>query len=152
MKHIVMTKGPWEYFVRKVRIDTPDKCWEWMGSCGTPGYGNWALGKKQAAHRATFKLFNGEPKEMVLHRCGNRRCCNPDHLYDGTHNDNRRDAEQHGTAPLGSRHGQSKLTEKQVLAIRRDTRMRKEIAADYGVSPAAITHIRRGSTWGWLDG
>jgi hypothetical protein len=104
----------------------------------------------QAAHRATYRLFNGEPTGMVLHKCGNRRCCNPDHLYDGTSTQNRRDAEMHGTAPIGSRHGQSKLSEAQVLAIRKDERMHKLIAAEYGVSRTAITHIKLRSTWGWL--
>jgi hypothetical protein len=150
MRHIVKASGPWEYFCRKVAIGHPSKCWEWLGSCGTPGYGNWGLGKMQAAHRATYRLFNGEPTGMVLHKCGNRRCCNPDHLYDGTSTQNRRDAEMHGTAPIGSRHGQSKLSEAQVLAIRKDERMHKLIAAEYGVSRTAITHIKLRSTWGWL--
>jgi len=150
MLHIVRAAGPWEYFCRKVRIGQPCNCWEWMGSCGTPGYGNWGLGGVQAAHKATYRLFNGEPAGLVLHRCGNRKCCNPDHLYDGTYKDNRRDSEVHGTAPIGSRNGQSKLTEEQVLAIRADKRQRKVIAAEYGVSPTAITNIRQGTTWGWL--
>lgn len=150
MKRIIRAVGPWEYFCRKVRIGHPSTCWEWMDSCGTPGYGNWGLGKPQAAHRATYKLFNGEPRGMVLHKCGNRKCCNPDHLYDGTSQQNRKDAELHGTAPIGSRHGQAKLTEEQVIAIRKDKRQRKVIAKEYKVSPTAITHIRQKNTWQWL--
>jgi hypothetical protein len=87
---------------------------------------------------------------MVLHKCGNRKCCNPDHLYDGTYQDNRRDSEVHGTAPLGSRHGQSKLTEKQVLAIRRDLRRHWVIADQYGVARTTVTRIKSGATWDWL--
>ena len=151
MPHIVQAAGPWEYFCRKVRIGHPSDCWEWMGSCGAPGYGNWGHKGASAAHRATYNLFYGEPSGMVLHRCGNRRCCNPGHLYDGNHIDNRRDSESHGTAPLGSRHGQAKLTEAQVLAIKQDNRQRKIVAKEYGVSPTCITHIRQGSTWGWLQ-
>ena len=150
MRHIVRSSGPWEYYCRKVAIKHPDECWNWMGSCGSPGYGNWGLGGVQAAHRATYKLFNGEPKGMVLHKCGNRRCCNPDHLYDGTSKDNRRDQERHGTAPLGSRHGKAKLTEQQVLKIRIDDRQRRIIANEYKVSEAAITHIKQRTTWSWL--
>ena len=150
MVQIIKAVGPWEYFCRKVQIGPPNVCWEWMASCGTPGYGNWGLGGAQAAHRAAYKLFNGEPSGMVLHKCGNRKCCNPDHLYTGTSKQNRRDAESHGTAPLGSRHGQAKLTEEQVLAIRKDMRQRKVIAAEYNVSPTAITHIKQKTTWKWL--
>jgi hypothetical protein len=51
---------------------------------------------------------------------------------------------------MGSRHGQAKLTENQVLEIRRDKRKRKEIAAAYGISPTSVTHIKQGTTWGWL--
>lgn len=150
MTSIVRATEPWEYYCRKVAINHPSKCWEWMGSCGAPGYGNWGLGGVQGAHRATYRLFYGEPSNMVLHKCGNRRCCNPNHLYDGTSQQNRRDAESHGMAPVGSRHGQSKLTEGQVLAIRNDNRQRKVIAAEYGVSPTAITNIKRRKTWAWL--
>jgi hypothetical protein len=121
-----------------------------MASCGTAGYGNWGFGGMQGAHRATYRLFNGEPVGLVLHKCGNRKCCNPDHLYDGTYQDNRRDSEEHGTAPLGSKHGQSKLTEKQVLAIRHDLRPHKVIANEHGVARTTITKIKLGETWGWL--
>jgi hypothetical protein len=125
-----------------------------MASCGTPGYGNWGLGGVQAAHRATYKLFNGEPKGLVLHRCGNRKCCNPDHLYDGTWEDNRRDSERHGTAPVGSRHGGSKLTESDVMEIRAALRrgeLQKDVAARYGISRAYVSQINTGTTWGWLQ-
>ena len=155
MRHIVRAAGPWEYFCRKVAIGSPDKCWEWQASCGTPGYGNWGYKKPGAAHRATFKLFNGEPKGLVLHKCGNRKCCNPNHLYDGTWDDNRRDSEEHGTAPLGSRHGQSKLTEEDVLKINAALKageMAKDIAARFPISRSGVFHIKGGSTWGWLTG
>jgi len=158
MRHIVKAAGPWEYFARKVRIGNPCDCWEWTGSCGTPGYGNWgysAFGGKvnRAAHRASYELFYGQPQGLVLHKCGNRKCCNPDHLYDGSWQENRRDSELHGTAPLGSRHGQSKLTENDVLKIKAALargEMRKDIAAQFRVSPSAITQIKNGDTWAWL--
>jgi len=155
MRHTVKAAGPWEYFCRKVAIGNPNDCWEWQASCGTPGYGNWGHGKPGAAHRATFKLFNGEPNGLVLHKCGNRKCCNPNHLYDGTWDDNRRDSEEHGTAPLGSRHGLSKLTEEDVLEINAALKageMHKDIAARFPISPTNISHIKAGSTWGWLTG
>lgn len=107
----------------------------------------------KGAHRATYELFYGQIEGglYVLHRCGRRCCCNPDHLYLGTQKQNMSDMIAHGTVAIGSRHGQAKLTESDVLAIRRDERMRKDIASDYGVSPTAIHHIKTGSTWSWLQ-
>ena len=151
MKHIVGRVGPWEYYCRKVAIQHPSKCWNWMQSCGGLGYGNWALGGIQGAHRATYRLFYGEPSGMILHKCGNRKCCNPNHLYNGTSQQNRRDAEVHGTAPLGSRHGQSKLTEAQVLAIRADSRLHRIIASEYGVSRPTVSTIKSAKAWAWLQ-
>ena len=45
----------------------------------------------------------------------------------------------------------ARLTEAQVVAIRRDTRLLKQIAADYHVTMANISKIRRGGNWKWVD-
>ena len=166
MNHIVSALGPWEYYCRKVAIGTPSTCWEWKASCGSPGYGNWhysihGLPKAGAAHRRTFMLFNGyiDTSVVVCHRCNNRRCCNPDHLYAGTHATNAADKIKHGTAlapPLhtGSKQWNSRLTEEQVLLIKRRLRSGEippHIAPDYGVCAGTIYRIRDGSNWGWLQ-
>jgi len=165
MRHIVRAAGPWEYYCRKVAIDHPSKCWEWQGSCGSPGYGNWycslyGLPKAGTAHRRSYMLFNGPVASdaVICHKCNNRRCCNPDHLYVGTHQTNAADRKAHGTAkklPLhvGSKQWNSRLTESQVLEIKQRLRSGEippQIAPSYGVSIAAIYRIRDGSNWGWL--
>jgi uncharacterized protein YerC len=47
----------------------------------------------------------------------------------------------------GERNGQAKLTEANVLAILRDPRKHREIAADYGLHPAYISMVKLGKRW-----
>ncbi|MFP5510785.1 MAG: NUMOD4 motif-containing HNH endonuclease [Alphaproteobacteria bacterium] len=49
--------------------------------------------------------------------------------------------------PRGSAHRNSKLTELQVLAIRRDERPQSQIAADYGVTQSLISGVKRFKSW-----
>jgi hypothetical protein len=65
-----------------------------MGKSKTDfGYGRFRLNKRTMhAHRASWFLFKGHPgKWLVLHKCDNPPCVNPDHLFLGTHNDNVQD-------------------------------------------------------------
>jgi predicted GIY-YIG superfamily endonuclease len=39
-------------------------------------------------HRVAFWEKNGSYPELIRHKCGNRRCYNPDHLESGNHRDN----------------------------------------------------------------
>jgi len=168
MRHIVRAAGPWEYYVRKVRIGLPHECWEWMGSVGGPGYGNWSdsqFGGKRVrtAHRAAYELFFGDPGALqVNHRCGNRRCCNPDHLYAGTQQQNHADSIKHGTHfpppfvcgnKVGNQHGHSPLTEEMVRDIRKRRAAGErgiDLAVKLKVSPNLICSIYKRKTWAWV--
>lgn len=60
-----------------------DFCWAWTGCLNSRGYGCWAVnGKSQLTHRVAYILLVGEIPDglQVDHLCGNKRCCNPDHL------------------------------------------------------------------------
>ncbi len=80
-------------------VSKGDGCWEWTGATSR-GYGTLRVGssatgtrRKILAHRYSLELALGrEPTGMVLHHCDNRRCVRPDHLYEGTSEDNMRDA------------------------------------------------------------
>lgn len=69
------------------------KCWEWLGACVSGGYGSlWVEGRNWSAHRYAWFLAHGtDPATCVLHRCDNRKCVRPLHLFEGTHLDNVRD-------------------------------------------------------------
>jgi len=132
-------------------------CWLWDGYISPNGYGLIGkYGRVWLAHRVTYVIFKapitndefGEPYH-VCHRCDNRVCVNPDHLFLGTVIENIADRHQKGrTRPgRGERHGRAKLTAAQVTAIRQDTRSAPKVAADYGVSKSSILFIRQGRTW-----
>ena len=54
----------------------------------------------------------------VLHRCDNRRCVRPDHLFLGTQQDNNADCKAKGRNARGESRGFNKLNNEQVYAIR----------------------------------
>jgi HNH endonuclease len=101
-------------------------CWEWIGgvSAGT-GYGIfcWRKGWAMSAHRASWLLHHPTIPDglWVLHRCDNRCCVNPLHLWLGTQRDNMQDMAKKGRAVHvnGENCGRVKLTELQVLELRR---------------------------------
>lgn len=75
-------------------------CWEWTAACYPNGYGHFMRVKHKVvlAHRMAYELANGSIPEglLVLHRCDNRRCVRPDHLWVGTQSDNMRDMHTKG--------------------------------------------------------
>lgn len=135
----------------------PDKsvCWGWGAGVTTSGYGKIGFsGKVLTAHRVTYAHFRGTiPKGMhVLHKCDNRRCCNPAHLYIGTNADNMRDkVERNRCVGLkGEQNGSAILTENDVRAILKRLSNGEScvaIAASYGVSGVLISAIRTGKSW-----
>lgn len=83
-----------------------DSCWEWCGNLDRHGYGYFKFKRKhRKAHRVSWEIHYGPIPEGlgVLHRCDNPSCCNPNHLFLGTHQDNMDDmiAKGRGVIPPG---------------------------------------------------
>ena len=126
-------------------------CQIWLGACNKDtGYGVIGVfGKLQSTHRAAWEDAYGPiPKGLcVLHRCDVRCCINRNHLFLGTHLDNRNDCVSKGRDIRGEDHKHALLTADQVRAIRDDPRSSRLTAIDYGVDPATIRRIRRREDW-----
>lgn len=98
-------------------------CWLWTGALSTKGYGQWFPfdGIHVPAHRFALILKLGrdlEREEVTRHRCHVRRCCNPDHLIDGSQSDNLQDAVRDGTAFVGSLNPVAGFTDERVIELR----------------------------------
>lgn len=139
-----------ERFIDKFRVG--DGCWVWEGAKNNDGYGVMDFGgRRRAVHRLAWETFIGAiPAGMcVLHRCDNRPCLNPDHLFLGTRADNNadRDAKKRHVALAGPLNGWAKLSEAQVASIREHRESGVAAARRYGVTPTQITKIRKGKAW-----
>lgn len=158
---------PDKFWTRVLR-KSPDECWEWQGALTSSGYGNLTWdGVHVQAHRVAFALsiggialetgFRVEGKakryrRFVLHKCDNRRCCNPAHLFLGSMSTNQKDAYSKGRkVQPRSEHVNAKLRPEQVREIRRayvaGEAVQVELAAQYGVSQRAISLVVRNETY-----
>lgn len=123
-------------------------CREWVACKNEHGYGLVSIGgKSRLAHRVAYEQHHGPiPEGMgVLHRCDNPACIEVPHLFLGTQHDNIVDMQNKGRQryALASARSDSKITDEQVLAIRKDPRSYPEIAADYGVHRVFVGQIKR---------
>ena len=132
-----------------------ESCWNWNGAVYGNGYGKFGFSntKTMSAHRVAWMLTYGHiPKrQCVLHRCDNRRCVNPSHLFLGSRRDNTQDALQKNRLAFGERIKTSKLTTLQVQEIR--SRLDghygeySHLGREYHVSPETVSLIAKNKIW-----
>ena len=142
-------------FWGKVNLSTDkDSCWEWTrGLC--KGYGMFSLSAKQGerskpfrAHRVSYFICNNtDPKEsIVMHKCDNPKCVNPDHLSLGNTRDNALDmmSKNRGRKQFknGEEHTRSKLSNKDVLFIRSSDLRQQDLADKFNINQALVSRIK----------
>lgn len=138
----------------RVQKDDATGCWNWTGSMSPAGYGNFwcsAVAKTNMnASRGAWHVFHGDPGEQyVLHKCDNRRCCRPDHLFLGTPSENMFDASRKGRIG-GVLNARAKLDENavvQIRGLRKEGMSMAKIGSIYGVTWACVQSILSGKTW-----
>lgn len=144
----------------RLNLNRETGCWEWLGAVLPPmGYGMVATfrynGRRAPSrlHRLMYEHRNGPTPAgmLVCHKCDNPRCCNPRHLFIGTHLGNQRDMTAKRRHAFGERATGVKLTETAVRAIRSSEGMGRIVAKDFGISEAQVSLIRRGLSWRYLD-
>ena len=170
--HDIRTEIPlvirfWEKIDKNGEMVRPElgRCWAWKASTDHNGYGQ-INGEKDdrgerkfcKAHRVSWEIYYGPIPEglAVLHHCDNPPCCNPDHLFTGTNDDNMKDAAAKGRMPRGKNHHAGRFTPEQVREVRSLLRegymTQKQIAFKFGVTRSAIQGIQRGNAYAYVDG
>ena len=141
-------------FMEFVSVNSENGCWEWDGVIRS-GYGRFHKdGKMETAHRVSWQIHNGSINEfLVLHKCDNKCCVNPEHLFLGTQKDNVHDMLKKNRHKVlrGSDNPNAKLNKSKVRKIRDlyadgDTSYAK-LAMEFNVSPKLIELVVKNLMW-----
>lgn len=142
-------------FWSKIDVRGADDCWPcllaplWSGYCTT----RYMTNEKRTAHAIAYEIATGDkfgPGEVACHRCDNRVCCNPAHVFKGTYSDNTLDMLAKGRANRepGVRR---KLTIEQAEEIRREYSTGEftqvELAERYGIAAQNISLLVQGRSY-----
>jgi hypothetical protein len=134
-----MVGGTPEQRIRRM-TERSSGCWLWLGAVDSSGYGIMSVdGRVRLVHRVAWKLAGRSltPGKMLCHTCHTRRCCNPDHLYEGTHADNMKDMS------VANRAGAAKTswTERhEMVAAVLSGKSYAAVAREFGVLPSSVRY------------
>lgn len=146
-KRYEYTDEQWVAKLLSMRSISDSGCWEFTGGI-TLGYGymTWKS-KSRRVHRIAASLWLGmdiDSPLLVCHKCDNKKCFNPNHLFLGSSGDNMRDASSKMLLP------QAKITPDQVAEIYMrivNGEPMTRIARDYNVRTTTINSIKSGQSW-----
>lgn len=131
-------------------------CWQWTAYIHPTGYGFTCIRGRGSvgAHCLSYEVFNGDRRGLsVLHRCDNRKCVNPAHLFLGTRAENNSDRDSKGRQATGARIFTTKLNADQVREIRAQFANgdpKKTIARRFGVTGKNVEAIVNRQTWKYI--
>jgi HNH endonuclease len=138
-------------FWERVDKKSDDECWEWKGYLTHRGYGQLKVKQKNVyAHRYSYELHYGRIPDnlLVCHKCDNRKCVNPSHLFLGTQKDNIHDMDKKGRRVV--RPGTMKITRRDANEIRllhKKGISVNELSKRYGLQPCTIRNIIAYRIW-----
>lgn len=135
-------------------VNNETSCWECTSHHATKGYPKITrFGKHVKLSRYVFELFNKRKIKddlHILHSCDNRHCINPDHLSEGTNDQNIAEKLERGRQKRG-KDVRSPIPDEKVLEIRRLTKegtlTNAQIAKAYGVSEDKVSVIKHNKRW-----
>ena len=134
------------------KVNKTNSCWNWTAT-NNRGYGAISVnGEMVSAHRYSYMLHCGEIKKglEVCHKCDNRSCVNPKHLFIGTHKDNMADGRSKGNWAR-ERNGRAKHDWKEVNLIRELYKTgrysQRQLGNKFGVTHTNIYAICKGILW-----
>ena len=141
----------WPTLLSSVNV-TEKGCWEWVRTkpSSTTGYPSYSTGGvSKNVHRLVFETFIRPlmPGECVLHKCDNRKCANPDHLFSGSKADNNRDRAEKGRSSQGEACHLAKLSEQLVMKIYHENGSYRGLARKYGLNKGTVRQIKTKTTW-----
>jgi hypothetical protein len=136
-------------------FEKTDGCWNWSKKLGSNKYGMFCFrGKHHLAHRLSLYLHTSQDINglLVCHKCDNRKCVNPEHLFVGSQSDNLQDAKLKGRLKpaSGPNSGKTDLSLENVVTIfqmRASGMLFKDIAATFNTHQNCISRIVSGKRW-----
>jgi len=141
----------------RIEVDPVTYCWEYTRGLNSDGYGCIDIHNKTfRVHRIMYEYIYGDipaDRPLILHRCDNRKCCNPMHLYAGTNRNNMDDmvSRNRSSRSIGENNGRSRLTDKKVIEIRESDEPQAVLAKRFNVNQGTIWHIKARKTWKHID-
>lgn len=137
-------------------VNKTPTCWLWTRKPGMDGYGKVSFTEGDnkityRAHRFAHLITKGDPaNNLVCHTCDNPICVNPDHLFLGDNTTNQQDMISKRRDNRAKGEGLSKLTDNEVLEIRRRAANKEKqnaLAVEFGLTKNGIWHIVHRTTW-----